>query len=83
MENAFNQLVDDDEFARLIQNHARGFCPEAVCEIRDYGKRVGLGTVDAKGEVQEQVFLKKDTTAELVEIHARLLQRKLDCAEGL
>lgn len=80
--NDFNQKVSDQELAVLIQDHARRFCPEAVCEIRDYGKRVGLGTLDANGEIQEQVFLKKEVTPEYVEIYARLLQKKLDKAAG-
>jgi hypothetical protein len=74
----FQTDVSDEELVALVQAYARSFVPEAVCELKDYGFRVGLGALDRNDELQEVVFLRRGgLTPDRVEFYAKALLNKL------
>ena len=70
-----------EEVIAEVQSIFRGVVPEAVCELQDYQFRIGCGTVDAAGQIQQVIFIRKHLTREQAKAGAFELKRKLEVAE--
>jgi DNA-binding XRE family transcriptional regulator len=60
-----------------VQELVSAIVPAARCELQDYQFRIGCGAVDAKGNIQDIVFIWRGQTENDVLHLARLLEAKL------
>jgi hypothetical protein len=77
MTGLITDVADGSDVVARVQDFVRQWVPEAVCELQDYGFRIGCGVADDHNQLHEIVFLRKGLTSESVEFGAHTLLRKL------
>ncbi|MGN5375914.1 hypothetical protein [Sphingomonas hankookensis] len=62
----------ESEIVSKVQRIVREHVPGANCAIRDYGKRVGCGELDNKGNLHEHLWVIRDLGSGPIDMRAAI-----------